>query len=82
VGVEVQRHSFISFGKFRMTHWLLVIVIVGVISDESLTVTVYPSGCGEDEANIEANVYLALIYIYLTDTAPQEQIIGNYFVYT
>jgi len=55
--VELQSHIFISFGRFRMTHWLYFIVIVGVTSDESLTVSLYPSECGEDEANIEGKVY-------------------------
>jgi hypothetical protein len=57
VGVEVQGHPFIGFGIVRMRHWLFFIVIDGVKSDESLTVSLYPSGCGEDEANVEANFY-------------------------
>ena len=39
-----------------MTHWLFVIVIDGVISDECLTVSLYPSECGEDERHIEGYV--------------------------
>jgi hypothetical protein len=27
------------------------------MSDDSLTVSIYPSGCGEDEVHIEGNVY-------------------------
>jgi hypothetical protein len=40
-----------------MKHWLYFIVINGVINDDSLTISLYPSGCGEDEASIEGNVY-------------------------
>jgi hypothetical protein len=40
-----------------MTHWLFVIVKDVVIRDESMTVGLYPSGCGEDEGHIEGNVY-------------------------
>ena len=40
-----------------MKRWLFFIVKNGVMNDESLTVSLYPSGCGEDEANIEGNVY-------------------------
>jgi hypothetical protein len=39
-----------------MTHLLYFIIIDGVISDESLTVSLYHSGCGENEANIEGKV--------------------------
>jgi hypothetical protein len=39
-----------------MTYWLFVIVIDGVMSDESLTVGLYPSGYGEDEGHIEGKV--------------------------
>jgi hypothetical protein len=37
----------------RMTRWFYFIVIDGITSDESLTVSLYPSGCGEDEVQIE-----------------------------
>jgi len=57
VGVEVQSHSFIGFCRVRMTRWLFFIVIDGVINDESLTVSLYPSGCEEDEVHIEGKVY-------------------------
>jgi hypothetical protein len=40
-----------------MRHWLFVIFIYGVRKDWSLTVSLYPSGCGEDEANVGGNVY-------------------------
>jgi len=38
-------------------HWLFFIVIDGVINDESLTVSLYPSGCEEDEVHIEGKLY-------------------------
>ena len=41
----------------RMTHWLFFIVIDGAINDESLTVSLYPSGCEKDEVHIEGKVY-------------------------
>jgi hypothetical protein len=34
-------------------HWLFVIVINGPIRDESLTISLYPSGCGEDEEDTD-----------------------------
>ena len=40
-----------------MKLWLFFIVIDGVMNDESLTVSLYPSGCGEDEGHIEGNVH-------------------------
>jgi hypothetical protein len=39
-----------------MKHWLFVIVVDGVMIDECLTVSLYPSGCGEDEGHIEGKV--------------------------
>ena len=35
VGVEAQSYTFISFGRVRMMHWLLIIVIDGVKRNES-----------------------------------------------
>jgi hypothetical protein len=55
--VEVQSHTFISFSRVEITHLVLVIVIDVVIRDESLTVVLYPSVCGEDEEHIEGKVY-------------------------
>jgi hypothetical protein len=39
-----------------MMHWLFVIAIDGVMSDECLTVGLYTSGCGEDEGHVEGKV--------------------------
>ena len=39
VGVEVQSHTSIIFGRIRMTYCLIFIVINGAINDESLTVS-------------------------------------------
>jgi len=55
--VEVEGHSVIGFKRVRMTNWLFLIFVDGVISDESLTVSLYLSGCGEDEGKIEGNIY-------------------------
>jgi hypothetical protein len=57
MGMEGQGHSFLVFGRVRLTNWLFLIVTDGVINYESLTVSLYPRGCGEDEANIEGNAY-------------------------
>jgi hypothetical protein len=54
--VEVQSHTFISFCRLGITHSVFVIVIDGVRRDESLTVSLYPSGCEEDEVNIEGYI--------------------------
>jgi hypothetical protein len=54
--VEVKSHTFISFGRFGITHSVFVIV-KDVIREECLTVSLYRSGCGEDEALIEGKVY-------------------------
>jgi hypothetical protein len=55
--MEVHSHTFISFGKFCITHLVFVIVTDVVISDDSVTVSLYPSGCEEDEEHIEGKVY-------------------------
>ena len=57
MGVEFQSHSFICFGRFGITHSIFVIVIDVVIRDESLAVSLYPSGCGENEVHTEGKVY-------------------------
>ena len=54
--MEFQSHTFITFGRFGTTRKIFVIVIGVLIRDESLTVSLYPSGCGEDEAHIEGKV--------------------------
>jgi hypothetical protein len=56
-GVEVAIHTFISFGIIGITHSIYVIFIDGVISDDSLTISLYLSECGEDETRIERKVY-------------------------
>jgi hypothetical protein len=40
-----------------MKHWLFFIVMDGVRNCESLTVSLYSSGCGEDEGHTEGKVY-------------------------
>lgn len=55
--MQVQSHTFISFGTVGRTLWLFVIVIDRLIRDESLTVNLYASGFGEDEAHVEGKVY-------------------------
>ena len=57
VGVEFQNHSFIAFGRLGITLSIFVIVVDVVIRNESLTVSLYPSGCGEDEVRTEGKVY-------------------------
>jgi hypothetical protein len=57
VGVEVHSHTFFSFGRVKMKCWLFVIIIDGLIRVESLTVKLYPIGCGEDETHIEGKVH-------------------------
>ena len=52
-GVEVQSNTYISFDRVWINHSILVIVIERLIKDDSLTVSLYPSGCREDEAHIE-----------------------------
>ena len=54
-----------------MTHWLYFIVIVGVTSDESLTVGLYPNGCGENEVNIEGNIYTCTAEPIQINTIPK-----------
>jgi hypothetical protein len=51
--VEVKSHTFISLGRVGITHSVFVIFGDGLIRFECLTVSLYLSGCGEDEANIE-----------------------------
>ena len=53
MGVEVQSQTCIIIGRFGITHSIFVIVIDVVINGESLTVGLYPSGCGEDKAHIK-----------------------------
>jgi Na+-transporting NADH:ubiquinone oxidoreductase subunit NqrD len=55
--VEVQSHTFIIFVRNGITHLLLVVLIGGLIRDDSVTISLYPSGCYEDEAHIEGKVY-------------------------
>jgi hypothetical protein len=57
VEVEVQSHILISFTRFGITHLVFVVFIDWVIRDDSLTVSLYSSGCGEDKADIKGIVY-------------------------
>jgi hypothetical protein len=55
--VEVQSHTLIIFSRLGITHLVFVMFIDGVIRDDSLTVSLYTSGCGEDKAVIEGIDY-------------------------
>jgi hypothetical protein len=55
--MEVQSHTFTIFRRFGITHSIFVIVIDVVIRDESMTVSLHPSGYGENKAHIEGKIY-------------------------
>jgi hypothetical protein len=50
-------HDFISVGRVKIRYPVFVIFGDGLIGFESLTVSLYPSGCGEEEQHIEEKVY-------------------------
>jgi hypothetical protein len=57
VGVELKSHTFISVGRVGIRYSVFFIFGDGLIRFESLTVSLYPRWCGEEEQHIEGNVY-------------------------
>jgi len=55
--VEVRTHTFISVGRVGISYSVFVIFGDGLISFESLTVSLYHSWWGEEDEHIEGKVY-------------------------